>query len=142
MKVKEKEFKPPFTVTIIDLMDAYHYADFFDDYRYKVLASDFGNLEDCISLADRLFWALNPYDNTQEEWYEMDKGWDVRVYDKEASCVYKAHEILPTKKDLESIEKSFNNTKQTIQVEDLSEERNGQVFQMGGQLGRQEKSKN
>ncbi len=95
MKTKEKQFKLPYTIAIIDLMDAYHYADVFDDDRYKILASDFSSLEHCIALADRLFLALNPNDRTRAEWHYMDKGWDVRIYDKEASCVYKAHEKLP-----------------------------------------------
>jgi len=89
-----------FTIAIIDLIDAYHYADIFDEERYAwvgmkgVIYPDYNKI---VELADRLFWALNPNKKTQEEWYELDDGYDVRVYDKNMECVYKAHEKLPTK---------------------------------------------
>ncbi len=90
-----KEHKAPYTLVILDLMDAYHYADVFDNERYKVLANDYSDFEVCVAVADRLFWALNPEDKTQKEWYYLDKGWDVRIYDADSRCVYKAHEKLP-----------------------------------------------
>ncbi len=90
----------PFTVMIIDLLDAYHYADFFEDEkRYCVVGDNFTKYNGCVKLANRLFWALNPKDKTQEDWIKWDDGWDVRVYDKEYNCVYKAHEILPEKRE-------------------------------------------
>lgn len=50
-----------------------------------------------VKLSDRLFEALNPGKKTQYQWYELDDGYDVRVYDKNNACVYKAHEKLPEK---------------------------------------------
>lgn len=94
-KKEIKKIKPPFTVAIIDLLDAYHYADIFDDYRYAVVGKNFIDFKVCMGLADRLFWALNPDAKNQEDWTEYDVGWDVRVYDNNYSCLYKAHEKLP-----------------------------------------------
>ena len=50
----------PFTVVVIDLLDAYHYADIFDDERYAIIGKNFINYNGCVKLADRLFAALNP----------------------------------------------------------------------------------
>ena len=97
--VSKEQAVAPFKLAIIDLLDANHYADFFEDkWRYAWLTGGFApNIEyDIITnLADRIFWALNPEATTQEEWYKDDAGYDVRVYDKNNHCVYKAHEILP-----------------------------------------------
>lgn len=100
---KEDEEDTSFTIAIIDLIDAYHYADIVDEERYAwvgwrgaVVYPDYGKI---VELADRLFWALNPDKKTQEEWCELDDGYDVRVYDKNMSCVYKAHEKLPVKEE-------------------------------------------
>ena len=92
-----KNKKAPYTVVILDLLDAYHFADVFDENRYKILSNNFVSYEGCVKLADRLFWALNPEDKTQEDWCEMDDGWDVQVYNADFHCVYKAHEKLPEK---------------------------------------------
>lgn len=90
----EEEYKMPFTVAIIDLLDAYHYADIFDDERYAIVGKNFISYNGCVKMADRLFVALNPDKHTQAEWIELDDGWDVRVYDANAKCVYKGHEKL------------------------------------------------
>ena len=82
-------------VLIIDLSDAYHYADMYEPERFKLLAKNFGSLEGASALADRLFKALNPKDKTQVQWSEFDGGWDVWVANRSGNCVYKAHTKLP-----------------------------------------------
>ena len=97
--IKKEEAKPPFIIAIIDLIDAYHYADFFDEERYAWLGwqkyADYIDYEVVVSLADRLFWALNPTAKTQKDWTEWEAGYDIRIYDDNKQCVYKAHEKLP-----------------------------------------------
>src|SRR3989344_3265283 len=90
-----EQFIPPFAVVVIDLMDAYFFADVFDEDRYKIIANDYTDLDIVIPLADRLFWALNPNDKTQEEWVRRDAGFDVHVYDSKMRTVYKAHQKTP-----------------------------------------------
>lgn len=82
-------------VVVLDLFDAYHYADVFDDWRYKVITDNFSNFDKAKELADRLFWALNPEAKTQPEWYKWDAGFDVHVYDAKGKMLYRAHEKLP-----------------------------------------------
>ncbi len=94
-KLIEIEGEPLYTVAIIDLLDAYHYADIFDDERYAIVGNNFASYAGSVELADRLFTALNPCKKNQSEWIEWDDGWDVRIYDKNSRCVYKAHEKLP-----------------------------------------------
>jgi phage gp29-like protein len=96
--IPREQAKPPYTIAIIDLLDAMHYADVFDDERYDVIPDithGFTDTEKCIALADRLFFALNPRVKTQADWYEFDDGWDVRVYESERACVYAGHQKLP-----------------------------------------------
>ena len=97
--VKKELAVPPFKLLILDLFDAYHYADIVEgDWRYAWLTGGYApinNYEKVVTLADRVFWAFNPNAKTQEEWYHWDAGYDVRVYDKDMNCVYKAHEKLP-----------------------------------------------
>ena len=70
---------------IIDLIDAYHYADCFDEERYAWVGwqdySKYTVYDVITALADRLFWALNPTAKTQADWTEWEAGYDVRVYD-------------------------------------------------------------
>ena len=99
METVKDNTKPPFKLAIIDLFDAYHYADFFEyDWRYAWLTGGYAPIQDydkITAMADRLFWALNPDAKTQKEWYKWEAGYDVRVYDADLDCVYKAHEKLP-----------------------------------------------
>ncbi len=90
-----EEIKMPLTVTIIDMFDAYHYADVFDAERYTVIGKNYTNLEKATALADRLFSALNFGDKTQTDWIKWEAGHDVRIYDADSTCIYKAHEKLP-----------------------------------------------
>lgn len=87
--------KVPLTVAIIDLLDVDHYADVFDKERYAIVGNNYVGIEKAIELADRLFAALNPEAKTQAEWVEWEAGHDVRIYDFDKNCVYKAHEKLP-----------------------------------------------
>lgn len=95
----EADAKQTYKILILDLFDAYHYADVVEgDWRYAWLTggpAPINNLEKATALADRLFAALNPDAKTQPEWYKWDAGYDVRIYDAQDSCVYKAHEKLP-----------------------------------------------
>jgi len=96
--IPKEQAKPPFRIVILDLLDAMHYADVFDDVRYGYVPNinnDFTNLDRCITITDQIFAALNPKPKTQEEWYRYDEGWDVRVYDSEHACVYAGHQKLP-----------------------------------------------
>ncbi len=99
MKVKTENITPPFKLLILDLFEAYHYADIVEgDWRYAWLTfGPYPFTDPPIKLADRLFVALNLDVKTQAEWYEWDAGFDVRIYDAENDCVYKAHEKLPEK---------------------------------------------
>lgn len=90
-----KKLNSPYTVTIIDCLDAYHHADVFDDDKYAVVGKNYSDLGMCMALADRLFYALNPLVKSQAEWTEWEDGHDVRVYDADLNCVYKAHDKLP-----------------------------------------------
>lgn len=91
----ENKIKTPLTVAIIDMFDAYHYADVFDAERYAVIGKNYTNFEKAEALADRLFSALNFGDKTQADWVKWEAGYDVRIYDADSRCVYKAHEKLP-----------------------------------------------
>lgn len=90
-----EDIKLPLTVTVIDMFDAYHYADVFDEERYAVIGRNYTNYEMVVALADRLFSALNFGNKTQADWIKWEAGHDVRIYDAENRCVYKAHEKLP-----------------------------------------------
>lgn len=90
-----EEIKMPLTVTVIDMFDAYHYADVFDAERYAIIGKNYTNLEKATVLADRLFIALNFGDKTQTDWIKWEAGHDVRIYDADNNCIYKAHEKLP-----------------------------------------------
>lgn len=99
--IENDNIKKHYKIAIIDLIDIYHYADIFDEERYSWLGlMEYGKYVDynvVVRLADRLFWALNPTAKTQGDWIEWEAGYDVRIYDKDFNCVYKAHEKLPNK---------------------------------------------
>lgn len=80
-------------------INAFHYADFFDDERYAWLGwqkyAKFTDYDKVVALADRVFKSLNYGKKTRSEWTEWEDGWDVRIYDSNHKCVYKAHEKLP-----------------------------------------------
>lgn len=126
MKITPREGAvPPFVIAIVDLFDCYHYADFVSEDRYSWIGwqpyAQYANLNIVIGIADRLFWALNPKATTQQEWYEWDAGFDVRVYDKNHNCIYKAHERLPDMKEnskhLEMLPKNAERLKRLKEME-------------------------
>lgn len=84
----ESTFKPPYTVVILDATDAYYYADVmgsmeeFDTVESLNLAK---------KLADSLFIVKNYRWKSLEEMNSCDGGYDVRIYDKNHSCIYAAH---------------------------------------------------
>jgi len=93
--MNDSKHKVPYSVVTIDVMDAYPLADVFEEgRRYATICRDFASLERAIKLADRLFIALNSDVASFDEWIESDSGFDVRIYDKEFRCVYKAHTKL------------------------------------------------
>ena len=81
------------------MIDAYHYADFFEDSRYAWFGwqdyAQYTKYDIVLALADRLFWAFNPDAKTQADWTKWEAGYDVRIYDAESNCLYKAHTKLP-----------------------------------------------
>jgi|SRR3989344_6342776 len=103
-KIEEEESdekgKPPYKIAVIDLIDAYHYADVFDDERYAWFGwqkyAQYIDYDSVVALSDRIFRSFNPNAKTQADWTEWESGYDVRIYDVDSHCVYKAHEKLPT----------------------------------------------
>lgn len=94
----KNEKATPYKLAIIDLFDAYHYADAFEDWRYAWLTGGHAPItiiDKAKGLADRLFKALNPTATTQPEWYEWDAGYDVWVFGNNDEVIYKAHTLLP-----------------------------------------------
>ncbi len=83
--------KKRFQLAIIDTMDAYYFADIFDDYRYEIYWIE-DELEVVKMLADSYFKIKNFKWDSLKEMNDLDGGYDVRVYDENYNCLYKAHE--------------------------------------------------
>ena len=83
--------EPPFVVYRIDTTDAYYFADFFDDYRYRLIAV-MDTIKMAIAVADAAFVLENYKWDSLNQMTDLDAGTDIRVYDKYHICVYKAHE--------------------------------------------------
>lgn len=79
----------PYTVEILDAMDAYYYADVMGRMERF---DEFNNLELAKAVADAHFVVKNYKWESLDEMNSRDGGYDVRVYDKNFSCVYAAHE--------------------------------------------------
>jgi hypothetical protein len=90
MRINEDKttYKPPFTVILLDAMDAYYYADVMDKMEEVAKEED---LDKAIALADALFVEKNKGWESLQTMNDVDGGYDVRVYDSEFSCVYAAH---------------------------------------------------
>jgi hypothetical protein len=90
MRINEDKttYKPPFTVILLDAMDAYYYADVMDKMEEVAKEAD---LDKAIALADALFVEKNKGWESLQAMNDVDGGYDVRVYDSEFSCVYAAH---------------------------------------------------
>lgn len=87
---KSETYEPPFTVVLCDALDAYYYADIFEDKMYPVI--EIKNFNKAKAYADALFVIKNYSWDSLEDMNELDSGYDVRVFDKKLSCVYAAHE--------------------------------------------------
>lgn len=90
MKINSDEstYKPPFSVVILDAMDAYYYADVMEKMDL------FDKIEDykkAVDVANALFVVKNYKWKSLDEMNDCDGGFDVRVYDSNNSCVYAAH---------------------------------------------------
>src|SRR3989344_1709311 len=90
MRINEDKttYKPPYTVVLLDAMDAYYYADVMDKMEEVAKEEDLGK---AIALADALFVTKNHGWESLKAMNELDAGYDVRVYDSTSSCVYAAH---------------------------------------------------
>ncbi|OGD98002.1 hypothetical protein A3A49_02100 [Candidatus Curtissbacteria bacterium RIFCSPLOWO2_01_FULL_38_11b] len=91
-------YKPPYTIVIIDVWDAWLEAFLFDAERYQIIKNrgDFPDLDKAIILADALFIVKNYLFESFEQMTE-EGGFDVRIYDTKSSCVYVAHETFKKK---------------------------------------------
>jgi len=81
-------YKPPFSVVLLDAMDAYYYADVMDKMEEITKLEDY---EKAVAIADAFFVVKNYQWESLEAMNDADGGFDVRVYDSSTSCVYAAH---------------------------------------------------
>lgn len=81
--------KPPYTVVLLDATDAYYYADVMDNMQPVETIEDLNKAK---AFADALFVLKNYKWESLKAMNDVDGGYDVRVYDKNMSCVYVAHE--------------------------------------------------
>ncbi len=90
MRINENKttYKPPFSIVVLDAMDAYYYADVMDKMELAGKEEDLGK---AIAIADALFVMKNHGWESLQAMNEVDGGYDVRVYDSTLSCVYAAH---------------------------------------------------
>ncbi len=86
--------KLPYTVVLLDATDAFYYADIMENMESVDIFED---LEKAKALADALFVVKNYKWESLEDMNEADGGYDVRIYDKNLSCVYAAHEKFKDK---------------------------------------------
>lgn len=82
---------PPYTVVLLDATDAYYYADIMDNMEPVETLEDFNKARD---FADALFVLKNHKWESLKAMNELDGGYDVRIYDKQTTCVYAAHETF------------------------------------------------
>lgn len=81
---------PPYEVIIFDMLDAFYWADVVEKMELFDTIDDLGRAR---AVADALF-VLKHYKfnyKSLQEMNELDDGYDVRVFDKNFSCVYAAH---------------------------------------------------
>src|SRR3989338_1547121 len=81
-------YKPPFSIVLVDAMDAYYYADVMGKMEEVGKEEDLGK---AIAIADALFVLKNKGWESLRAMNDVDGGYDVRVYDSTMSCVYAAH---------------------------------------------------
>lgn len=87
-------YTPPYAIVILDATDAYYYADVMDNMESFDTVDSF---ELAKELADALFVVKNYKWESLEAMNHVDGGYDVRVYDKNLSCVFAAHERYKNK---------------------------------------------
>ncbi len=90
MRINEDKttYKPPFIIVLMDMMDAYYYADVVDKMEEVGKEEDLGK---AIAVADALFVLKNKGWESLQAMNDVDGGYDVRVFDSTMSCVYAAH---------------------------------------------------
>jgi hypothetical protein len=81
-------YKPPYSVVLLDAMDAYYYADIMGKMKEVATLEDYGK---AVALADAMFVTENYAWESLQAMNRVDGGYDVRVYDSTHSCVYAAH---------------------------------------------------
>ncbi|MBI5401065.1 MAG: HD domain-containing protein [Candidatus Yonathbacteria bacterium] len=81
-------YKPPFTVVLLDAMDAYYYADVMEKMEEVARVETY---EKAVAIADALFVVKNHGWESLQAMNGVDGGYDVRVYDSTMACVYAAH---------------------------------------------------
>ena len=88
--------KKRYYIAIIDTTDAYYYADVFDENRYEIFGIE-DELKVAKVLADAYFRIKNYMWKSLKEMNKLAGGYDVRIYDENHNCLYKAHEIYKDK---------------------------------------------
>ncbi len=91
---KQKEFKAPFKVILMDAIDAYYYADIYDDLYGEPRMFLFDELQDfgvAKALANALFVVKNYKWKSLADMNELDSGWDVQIRDADYKLAYRAH---------------------------------------------------
>ncbi len=81
-------YLPPFSVVLLDAMDAYYYADVMDK---MIEVTKVETYEKAVAIADALFVVKNQGWESLQAMNDVDGGYDVRVYDSTMACVYAAH---------------------------------------------------
>ena len=85
---------PPFRVILMDAIDAYYYADLYDDLKGEPRMFLFDTVENekvAKQLADALFVVKNYKWESLEPMNELDSGWDVQVRDANSKVVHRGH---------------------------------------------------
>ena len=91
-----KTYKAPYQVVVMDALDAYYYADIYDDGRMTLYAT-LEDLKKVKALADAIFVVKNYRFESLADMNELDSGWDVRVFDSDSTCVHAAHQTFQKK---------------------------------------------
>ncbi|MBI3385634.1 hypothetical protein HY031_00965 [Candidatus Gottesmanbacteria bacterium] len=94
----EATYQPPFTILIIDALDAYYYADIIEGEENELFAR-IDTYPLAKTLADALFITKNFMWDSLDAMNKLDAGYDVRVYDASYSCVYAVHEKFKKRMD-------------------------------------------
>lgn len=81
----------PYTIVLIDATDTYYYSDVMDNMEPVETLEDLSKAKD---IADAIFVLKNNKWESLEAMNKLDAGFDVRIYDKQLTCVYAAHETF------------------------------------------------